>query len=397
MEKYNSRESFNFDSKLTEEGYELESVNIVQSPSSPIRHRSECDPMIELAGRKVFPVIVSPMGAVTDENNYKVWLDNGFIPVVPRTVDLEKRIKISEETFASFSLSETENNVLKLSKKDENDIPYKRYICIDIAHGTMEALYDVCKKLRKRFGENIVIMTGNVANPEAYIFYEDAGIDYMRCSVGAGSRCVTSCNVGIHYPTASLIDGLRMQKERYEFAHGSSRTKIIADGGIKNFDEIQKCICLGADAVMSGNIFARAEEACEPIVFLHPDNLNMADAIPQKDYLEKIEYLREYTAEYPNDEEMEDAYRKLMKRKPYREYYGMSTKKAQKITGGSGKKTSEGIIRPIPVEYPIAKWAENMKDYMTSCMSYTGCRTIEEMKRETRLIINKSGDGAYKK
>jgi hypothetical protein len=180
------------ESKLKKYGWELESVNIVQSPNSPIRHRSECDPMIELAGRKVFPVIVSPMGAVTDENNYKVWLDNGFIPVVPRTVNLEKRIKISEETFASFSLSETENDVLKLSKKNENDVPYKRYICIDIAHGTMEALYDVCKKLRKKFGENIVIMTGNVANPEAYIFYEDAGIDYMRIGIGTGSRCVVA-------------------------------------------------------------------------------------------------------------------------------------------------------------------------------------------------------------
>lgn len=210
-------------------------------------------------------------------------------------------------------------------------------------------------------------------------------------------NCTTSCNVGVHYPSASLIDGLRIQKEKYEFNHGSSHTKIIADGGIKNFDEIQKCICLGADAVMSGNIFARAEEACGPIVFLHTDNLNMADAILQKDYLEKIEYLREYTAEYPNDEEMEDAYRKLMKRKPYREYYGMSTKKAQKITGGSGKKTSEGIIRPILVEYPIAKWAENMNDYLASCMSYCGVTTIDEFRKEAEVIISMSGDKSFKK
>ena len=81
-------------SKLTKVGYELEDVNIIQAPISNIRHRSECDPMIEMCGRRVYPVIVAPMGAVTDENNYKTWLDNGFICVIPRTVALEKRISL---------------------------------------------------------------------------------------------------------------------------------------------------------------------------------------------------------------------------------------------------------------------------------------------------------------
>ena len=376
-------------SKLFDFGFELESVNILQSPKSPIRHRSECDPMITIANRRVFPVIVAPMGAVTDENNYKIWLENGFIPVVPRTVDFDKRIAIAEETFASFSLSEAENLTNHLKK----GVQY--YICIDIAHGTMEALYSCCKYLKQNFGEDITIMTGNVAHWNAYPFYEDAKIDIMRACVGSGSRCTTTCNVGVHCPTATLIDRLRIKKDEWEHEHGESRTKIVVDGGIKNFDEIQKCICLGADAVMSGNIFARAEEACSPIIFLHPDNLNLADAISYEDYMEKIQYFRDNIDD--EDEEAMDAYRKLLKRKPYREYYGMSTKKAQKITGGSGKKTSEGIIRPIAVEYPVAKWAENMKDYMLSCMSYTGCRTIEEMKRDTELIVNLSGDNAYKK
>lgn len=205
-------------------------------------------------------------------------------------------------------------------------------------------------------------------------------------------NCTTSCNVGIHYPTATLIDELRMEKERWEDWHGCKGTEIIVDGGISNFDDIQKCIALGAFAVMGGSIFAKAEEACEPIVFLHPDNLTMSDAIPYDAYMAKLEILKEF-----DDESSRDAYNKLMKRKPYREYYGMSTKKAQKITGGSGKTTSEGIIRPIPVEYPIARWAENMNAYMVSCMSYTGFRTLDEMREGTELIINLSGDRSFRK
>ena len=381
-------------SKLTKHGYELESVNIVQAEMSLIEHRDECDPTINICGRKVFPVIVAPMGAVTDENNYKIWLDNGFICVVPRTVDYDKRIAISKETFCSFSLSEAENII-----KDIDDGAV-HYVCVDIAHGTMGKLYKICSDIKAKLLDKVVIMTGNVANPKAYMWYKMAGIDYMRACIGTGSRCTTSCNVGVHYPTATLIDELRMEKEDLEKRDDAHYTDIIADGGIQNFDDIQKAICLGANAVMSGRVFAQANEASEPIVFLHPDNLNMADAIPADEYYEKLEDLKMKSEKFGDDSRFNtywDSYRRLSLRKPYRLYYGMSTKMAQKMTGGSGNTTAEGITKPILVEYPIAKWAENMAAYMKSCMSYTGCRTIQELKDNTELIINDSTDKSFRK
>ena len=173
-------------SKLTKTGYELESVSIVQAPISYIRHRSECDPMIEMCGRKVYPVIVAPMGAVTDDKNYKVWLEHGFMCVVPRTVDHDKRVEISKETFASFSLSEAE----ELWEKKTLEDGAVHYICIDIAHGTMQALYQICHRLTESLHDNVVVMTGNVAVPEAYDYYANNRIDFMRVCVGSGSRCV---------------------------------------------------------------------------------------------------------------------------------------------------------------------------------------------------------------
>ena len=366
------------ESKLTRTGYELESVNIVQAPISYIKHRSECDPMVEIGGKKVYPVIVAPMGSVTDEKNYKVWLEHGFMCCVPRTIDYNTRIEISRETFASFSLTEAEWLVSDI------DNVYTHFVCIDIAHGTMDWLYNVCRTLKNKFGDKLVLMTGNVAVPEAYPFYADCGIDFMRACVGTGSRCTTSCNVGVHYPTASLIDELRIQKEKWDNNNDGKSTEIIVDGGISNFDDIQKCVALGAFGVMSGSIFAKATEASEPIVFLQPDNLNMADAIPDEAYYIKLAELKNMAEclEGPNE---------------YWEAYRMSTKHAQKLTGGSGKRTSEGITKPIPVEYPIAKWAENMADYMKSCMSYTGCHTIEEMRKNTELVVNLSSDKSFRK
>lgn len=380
------------ESKLTKIGYELESVSIIQAPISYVSHRDQCDPMVTIGGKRVYPVIVAPMGSVTDETNYKTWLNNDFMCCVPRTVNFEKRVEITKETFSSFSLAEAEKLIPLL------DDGQKHFVCVDIAQGTMARLYDICKKLKGDLGDNLILMTGNVAVPQAYGYYADYGIDFMRVCIGSGSRCTTRCNVGVGYPTATLIDELRMQKEDWEDwnepLHG---TELIVDGGISNFDDIQKCLALGAFGVMSGSIFAKAEEACEPIVFLQPDNLNMADAIPVDEYYDKLEELKRRSDLIDRENnEYWIAYRRLSLRKPYRLYYGMSTKYAQKLTGGSGNITSEGISKPILVEYPIKKWAENMAAYMKSCMSYVGASYIEEL-REAKVIINGSSDRSFRK
>ena len=382
-------------SKLTKIGYELESVNIIQAEISDIEHRSQCDPKVDFYGRKVYPVIVAPMGSVTNEDNYKIWLEHGFICCVPRTVTYKKRLEISKETFASFSLSEAKELVIN----SDLDDGMMHFVCVDIAHGTMKSLYDACKSLKQRYEDKIVIMTGNVANPNAFFYYADAKIDFMRACIGTGSRCTTSCNVGVHYPTATLIDELRMNKEEWDEVHEGNSTEIIVDGGIANFDDIQKSIALGAFGVMSGSIFAKAQEACEPIVFLHPENLDMADAIPAEEYVNKLQQLKELDENFGGDgaNYYKNAYEKLSKRKPYRLYYGMSTKMAQLKTGGKGNVTAEGIARPIPIEYSIDKWADNMESYVKSCMSYTGSRTIQELRDETELIINGSGDRSFRK
>ena len=219
-------------------------------------------------------------------------------------------------------------------------------------------------------------------------------------------NCTTSCNVSVHMPSATLIDEIRQEKEKWEAQNERpAPTKIIMDGGISNFDDIQKCLALGADLVMSGSIFAKSWEACGDIGYMHPDKLNMADAIPEKVYFDKIigfeKALRDMLQDYDKYQEeiaqVTESLSKMKKRKPYREYYGMSTKRAQKETGGSGKTTAEGISRPIPVEYNINKWADNMKSYLISAMSYTDSKNLKEFAENTELIINLSGDKSFRK
>ena len=101
-------------------------------------------------------------------------------------------------------------------------------------------------------------MVGNIANPETYRICVESRVDYVRCSVGTGAGCITCSNTGIGYPIASLISEIAAIKEELidngvpEF----SLTKIVADGGIRNYSDIVKAIALGADYVMCGSIFA---------------------------------------------------------------------------------------------------------------------------------------------
>ena len=56
-------------------------------------------------------------------------------------------------------------------------------------------------------------MMGNIANPETYLECAKCGVDYVRCSIGSGMGCITSSNLGLHFPNASLIDAIVTYKK----------------------------------------------------------------------------------------------------------------------------------------------------------------------------------------
>lgn len=374
--------------KLKTVGYELRDIAVMQAPVSFANHRGEVDPFIEICDRQVYPIFVAPMASVTDQNNYKIWIENKLTPVVPRSVQYDEkenpngitfneRMEIAKETFVSVSLKEAQNELYNyLDVSEYGELTYTWYICIDIAHGTLSEMYDICKKLKQLAGKHIVIMAGNIANPAAYSFYADAGIDYVRVGVGGGSRCTSSANVSIHFPMATLLDMLNEERKAYAHSHnGNAPTKIIADGGIGWFDDIQKSLALGADAVMCGKIFAECDEASDPIYF-------------SKD----LEHAKN------RDCRIYGLVPVGLGWKRFRDYYGMSTKRAQKQTGGSGNKTAEGIDCPVEVKYPVSKWIENMESYLRSCMTYTNSHNIKELRENSQVIIlGGSGDAAYRK
>lgn len=379
------------ESKLTKIGYSLDDIGIKQSPICYTEHRKDVNPFITVCGREMYPIFAAPMESVIDENNYEVFINNKITPVIPRSVmsrlTLENRIKLSTQTFVGFSLKEVcyiyENSLLE--KEDKT-----MYICIDMAHGTLNSLYEICKKIKQRYKSKVVLMTGNVNNEQAYSFYCDAGISYMRLCIGSGSRCTTACAVGVFTPAATLIDDIICEKKKWIENHpGEEFTKIIVDGGIDWYDKIQKSIALGADGVMIGKLFAECTEACGPIYY----------AECEEDVVNGTFYTREEYEHYKKipDEDIATFGGKRRFLFPYRMYRGMSHRYSQKLIGGDGSKVSEGICKPVKVKHTLSHWIENMDAYLRSCMTYTDSGSIEDLKNAEVTILGNNGKSAYQK
>ena len=376
--------------------YSLQDISIMPACVTEINHRAECNPYND---NNKLPIFVAPMSSVIDLNNAKIFAFNKLNVVIPRTINLEDRLNVCEEYFIAVGLDEFENTILTLNLEDRKPIK----ICVDVANGHMKKLIDLCKYAKNRFRNKIIIMAGNVANPLVYYDYAYAGIDYIRLSIGSGSACTTAANAAIYTPMASLIDECVSIKKIVERDRNNYKSvpKIIADGGFNNYDDIIKALALGADYVMCGKIFAQCEEACGEKLqkFLYSDGtykyLNHYDAIKAKEYMNKANYFSNALSAKIDINKTSEPYPITAFNEIYRNYYGMSTKKAQKEMGKENLHTSEGIEKMVTVEYSLLGWIDNFIDYLRSAMSYCNATTLDAFKTAKIIKITNSARNSY--
>lgn len=330
--------------------FDFNDITIVPEPSSSITSRKEIN---ILTPELKLPLMVSPMDTVVDTENYINFLNKNMFVCLPRGE--------SEITglFWSISLSDFELIV-------ESDIIVDSldpvHILVDIANGHIKKLHELCKKFVKQNKKGYhTLMVGNIANPKTYEILAKIGVDYIRVGIGGGSGCLTSANTGIHYPMASLINEcFKIKKEN------NYQTKIVADGGFKNYNDIIKALALGADYVMLGGVLNKTLDSCSTTKLFNLIPLNSKTA-------EKIWYDFPYLRKYM-----------------YKNFRGMSTKDVQRKWGKSILTTSEGIVKTNKVEYTLGQWVDNFSDYLRSAMSYTGSKTLEEFKDSEIMFITEN-------
>lgn len=320
--------------------YNLDEICLIPAKTTDIEHRNN---VVIYNSHDKLPLFAAPMHCIISLENRNIFEDQGINTIIPRTIMWEERakyIKLGAWTAVGF-----EEAAYIYYAYDFDNCPKIR-ICIDQANGHMNKLLELCSKLKDKFEDRIRIMTGNIANPYTYKEYAKAGIDYVRVGIGGGGSCTTSVQTGIHYPMGSLIFNCYEQKlqARKEIALGAkykSVPKIVADGGFSRIDQIVKALAIGADYVMLGKILATTEAAAGYVDPWDPSR---------------------------------------------KEYFGMSTEKAQKLINEASlfpvdnfvPKHSEGIVTQVDIDCYLNTWIRDFEHALKSCMSYTNARNLKE-------------------
>ena len=215
---------------------------------------------------------------------------------------------------------------------------------IDSAHGHSKNVIETIKMIKSEFPD-IDVIGGNIATAEAAVELAKAGVDAVKVGMGPGSICTTRIIAGIGIPQITAILSIK------EALNGRD-IGIIADGGIRFSGDIAKAIAAGADSVMLGSLFAGTEEA--------PGKVELFQGRSFKTYrgMGSIGAMTE----------REDANR----------YFQEDV--------ASDKFVPEGIEGRVPYKGLVIDVINQLIGGVRQSMGYVGCRTIEEMQRDSQFV-----------
>ncbi|HBQ35436.1 MAG TPA: IMP dehydrogenase [Rhodobacteraceae bacterium] len=216
-------------------------------------------------------------------------------------------------------------------------------IVIDTAHGHSEGVAISVEQAKKAF-PNVQIMAGNVATAEATRALIGAGADAVKVGIGPGSICTTRIVAGVGVPQlTAIIDSAKGAAE--------TGTPIIADGGIKFSGDFAKAIAAGASCAMVGSMVAGTDESPGEII--------------------------------------------LYQGRSFKSYRGMGSLGAMargsadryfQKDAASDKLVPEGIEGQVPYKGPAGTVIHQLVGGLRAAMGYTGCATVEEMRRNAEFV-----------
>lgn len=358
--------------------YDLDDISIIPEPLSSISSRKNVNPF-DFKG--MLPLFAAPMDTVVNLENITTFEANKIYAIPPRGIS--NTSSASRYQWNSYGLDE----FIQLFIDETILCLEPMHVLIDIANGHMSKLLHVVKLAKEKYGKELILMVGNIANPSTYKYFAELGVDYIRCGIGGGAGCTTAINVAINYPMGSLIQEIYEVKKKFNYT-----TKIVADGGMKKYADIIKCLALGADYVMVGSLFNKALESAGAMFVQYTEHkLAESDYIPFNTYKE---ICRGYGKEKPIQSDIE-IYNSGVS--IYKKYRGMSTKEVQQSWGKTNLKTAEGISKMQKVEYTLAGWVENFEDYLRSAMSYTSSEDLESFKESQKITITQNSFKRFNK
>ena len=106
----------------------------------------------------------------------------------------------------------------------------------------------------------IPVIVGNCVTYEVTLELLDTGASGLLIGIGPGAACTTRGVLGIGVPQVTATVDAAGARDHY-YKRTGKYVPIITDGGMRIGGEICKAFACGADAVMVGSAFARAQEA----------------------------------------------------------------------------------------------------------------------------------------
>lgn len=218
-------------------------------------------------------------------------------------------------------------------------------IIVDTAHGHSKGVIDRVAWIKKNY-PNMQVIGGNIATGDAALALMDAGANAVKVGIGPGSICTTRIIAGIGVPQISAIDNVATALQ--------DRIPLIADGGIRFSGDMAKAIAAGASCIMVGSLLAGTEEA------------------PGEVELFQGRYYK--------------AYRGMGSLGAMSGQNGSSDRYFQDAKEGVEKLVPEGIEGRVPYKGPVNAIIGQLVGGLKSSMGYTGCQTIEEMRKNTTFV-----------
>ena len=162
--------------------YSFNEIGLIPAVSSSVSSRSQVNPFIEEGIHQgKLPIFVSPMTSIIDDDSFKVFNKSKVIPIHPRS---SSSITPDDE-WRAYSLADFEKYFVN---PDTRVTPwlYPFKALIDVANGHMDYIYELVSKAKEYYKSNLIVMIGNIANPETYKKCIEVGVDYIRVGIGGG-------------------------------------------------------------------------------------------------------------------------------------------------------------------------------------------------------------------
>lgn len=305
-----------------------------------IKSRNLVTTSVKVGGR-VFdiPIVSANMDTVTGVEMAKLLSSQGGLALLHRFVSIEENVKmfqaVGDAKHVGFSIGVGPDG---MARAEALVGAGAEIVCVDVAHGHSKEVNRTIRNLRDKWGQNILVIAGNVATYAGADYLAAAGADVIKVGIGSGSVCTTRLKAGYGVPQLTAI-----------FECSKVDRSIIADGGIRYPADAVKALAAGADLVMLGGMLSGTDETPGEVI----EHMGADGA------LRRVKRFR-----------------------------GMASKEAQEDFMGQMQdwKTAEGVAVEVPCKGSAKAVLMDIMGGIRSGMTYCGASEIRELKRKAQFM-----------